>query len=60
MVFSKLQNDKININFQDISKQYRTIAKNIKPSYIIEKYIPKNIHKYYGIHLRKTDKVGEK
>jgi hypothetical protein len=47
------------VNFDDIVQSVSQYAKAIRPSDIVEKYIPVGIHKAYGIHLRATDKITE-
>ncbi len=44
------------INYIEFSKKYKIIASKIKPSKLIEEYLPK-LEDVYGIHLRKTDKI---
>ena len=45
------------IPIKKLSQQYSIIAKQIKPSNIIQKDIPDGLCDAYGIHLRKSDKV---
>ena len=47
------------VKFDDIVKSLEQYAREIKPSEIVEKYIPIGIEKAYGIHLRATDKITE-
>lgn len=48
------------ITFEEISQLYNVYSKEIiKPSDIILSKIPNNIERAYGIHLRKSDKVGK-
>jgi hypothetical protein len=48
------------LSFETFSGFYHSYAKEvIRPSEIIQNKIPINIEKAYGIHLRRTDKVGE-
>jgi hypothetical protein len=48
------------ITFEEISQCYNLYSKEIiKPSEIILSKIPNNIENAYGIHLRKSDKVGK-
>jgi len=57
-IFNYLNNEKkMNISYETILHKFRENARNIKPSVDIEKYIPKDIHNAYGIHLRATDKI---
>jgi hypothetical protein len=47
------------ITFQEISLRYNLYSKIIiRPSEIIKEKIPIGLEKSYGIHLRKSDKVG--
>jgi hypothetical protein len=47
------------ISFEEILNEYNRISNKIKPSHLIEKYIPENIENAYGIHLRKSDKISD-
>jgi hypothetical protein len=56
-VYEKLQSEGCDISFEEVSNMFIKIAKDIKPSNLISKYIPNNIENAYGIHLRNTDKI---
>ena len=56
-VYEKLQSEGTDISFKEVSNMFIKIAKDIKPSNLIKKYIPINIENAYGIHLRNTDKI---
>ena len=47
------------ITFEQISDDFITYSKIIKPSEIILSKIPSNIENAYGIHLRKSDKLSD-
>jgi hypothetical protein len=57
IVYKTLNEENVHVTFEDVSNKFLEIAKNIKPSNIIKKYIPKGIENAYGIHLRLSDKV---
>jgi hypothetical protein len=56
-VYKTLNQENVHVTFEDVSQKFLEVAKNIKPSNIIQKYIPKNIENAHGIHLRLSDKV---
>ena len=58
-VYQKLKSENISLSFQEVSELFIKIAKNVQPSELISNYIPSNIEKAYGIHLRKSDKIKE-
>jgi len=46
------------LSFKEVNNKYRELATNlIKPSPIVQTYLPKVLQNTYGIHLRKTDKI---
>ena len=58
-VYKYIKSYKPNISFEEISNEFIYYAKKyIKPSSIIQTYIPSNINETYGIHLRKSDKIN--
>ena len=58
-IYQKLKNEgHDNISFEEVSNMFIQFTKKIEPSEYILNYIPNNIEKCYGIHLRKTDKIN--
>lgn len=57
-VFRILQRKNIDVKYEDVANMFVTMAKHIKPSFILQRQIDPRIHNAYGIHLRKSDKIG--
>lgn len=57
-VFRILQSKHIDIDFETVANMFVALAKNIQPSSILISEIDPRISNAYGIHLRKTDKIG--
>ena len=58
-IYNFIKNFKKNITLEEIINNYSNYANEIiKPSKKIKDNIPDNLNNTYGIHLRKTDKIG--
>lgn len=56
-VFSVLKKVLPDITFEEMAQKYISIAQSIKPSHILEPYVP-DLSDYVCIHLRRTDKLN--
>lgn len=57
-VYRILLSKGMNIDFETVADMFVSLASNIKPSNILNAELDPNISKAYGIHLRKSDKIG--
>ena len=56
-IYKKLINEGIETTLEEVSNTFIEYAQKIKPSRVIEEYLPNEIEKSYGIHLRRSDKI---
>jgi hypothetical protein len=47
------------MSYEEVTKLYKYFGSKIKPSNLISSCFPKNIELCYGVHLRRTDKIGK-